>query len=332
VIADLVSTIIPVYNRPAMLREAVESVLNQTHRPIEVIIVDDGSTDETPRIAEALAKERPGEVHFLRQRNAGPGPAREAGRRMARGEFLQYLDSDDRLWPRKFADQVAALREHPKCGVAYGYTRLVRDGVPPRNKPFKWTGRELKTIFPSLLVDRWWCTHTPLYRRSVCDRIGPWTDMRWSQDWEYDGRIGALGTRLVQVKEFVSDHRHHDGVRQTSQANWMEPRRLRNRKRLLESLLTYAEQASVDPEAPERQHFTRWVFSLARQCAAVGLKRETQALMELAERSAGACRRARLGFRGFRLGCMTFGTTLTGRLCLNAQRLKPPGRLTMRQL
>ena len=88
IIPNLVSTVIPVFNRPTMLREAVASVLAQTYRPIEVIIVDDGSTDETPRVGEALSLAHPGEIFFLRKANSGPGPTRELGRLAARGEFI----------------------------------------------------------------------------------------------------------------------------------------------------------------------------------------------------------------------------------------------------
>src|SRR4051794_34991926 len=117
----LVSTIIPVFNRAGMLREAVASVLPQTYRPIEIIIVDDGSTDDTPQAIRDLERHHP-EVRGLRRSNGGAGLARETGRLEARGEFIQYLDSDDLLLPRKFELQTRALAEQPECGVAYGVT------------------------------------------------------------------------------------------------------------------------------------------------------------------------------------------------------------------
>jgi len=102
----LVSTIIPVYNRPEMILRAVDSVLAQTYLPIEIILVDDGSTDSTPQMLDELAVQHPDEIRVIHKDNGGPGLAREAGRLLAWGEFIQYLDSEDCLLPNKFADEV----------------------------------------------------------------------------------------------------------------------------------------------------------------------------------------------------------------------------------
>src|SRR5258705_4835234 len=95
----LVSIIIPVFNRAAMLREAVASVVAQTYRPIEIIIVDDGSTAETARAVDDFGEQNPNEILVVHQDNTGPGLAREAGRQLAKGAFIQYLDSYDILLP-----------------------------------------------------------------------------------------------------------------------------------------------------------------------------------------------------------------------------------------
>ncbi|MFO1095508.1 MAG: glycosyltransferase family A protein [Planctomycetaceae bacterium] len=332
-IEHLVSTIIPVYNRPQLLRVAVDSVLSQAYRPIEILIVDDGSTDDTPRVAAALAAEHPNVISWLRIENSGPGPAREAGRVRARGEFLQYLDSDDRLLPGKFAAQVAALRRRPDCGIAYGTTRLIDEDGRVLLSPFKWTGEERSQLFPGLLVDRWWCTHTPLYRRSLSDALGPWSDLRWSQDWEYDARAGARLTPLVRCNAEVSEHRQHDGIRQTSNADWeRDPRRLRNRIQLLQAIWQAAAGARVSETAPERQHFARWAFALARRCAAAGLNHEMDVALGLAQQAAGHTGQGARGVTAFRWLSQSIGAVASGRIARTVESLGwQPGHSTLPQ-
>jgi glycosyltransferase involved in cell wall biosynthesis len=281
-VEGLVSTIIPVHNRAGMLREAVDSVLAQTWRPIEVIIADDGSTDDTIEVGRALAAAHPGVVRYAWRANGGAGVAREHGRNLARGEFIQYLDSDDTLWPRKFELQIAALRANPDCGAAYGHIRLCPQGGPPAQVPHKWSGRGLTELFPALLVDRWWNTDAPLWRRIICDRIGAWTDLRYSQDWEYDARAGALGVKLAYCAEFVCDQRHHQDLRQTGSGRWLEPA---DRLRFFRSLHASALSAGVKANSPEMRHFARWVFFHSRDSAAKGAKGPAIELARLARQA-----------------------------------------------
>ena len=308
IIENLVSTIIPVYNRPKMLMEAVESVLAQTYRPIEIIISDDGSTDDTPQVIRKLVDAQPDVIKCVRNSNRGAGHAREAGRQLARGEFIQYLDSDDLLLPRKFEIQVQTLRENPDCGIAYGKSRFVNIEGKVLADPFKWTGRKLPTLFPWLLVDRWWCTHTPLYRRSVCDAVGHWSDLRYSQDWEYDGRIGSLGTKLVFCNELVSEHRKHEGPRQIRNRHWLTPQ---DRVRFFTLIFGYALKAGISIDSPEMKHFSRWVFLNARQCGAMGDGINSSALFDLAVLADGTESR---DFKVYRQVTRLFGWRTTGKI------------------
>ena len=264
-----VSTVIPVYNRAIFLPQAVRSVLNQSYPHVEVILVDDGSTDDTPRLIESMVRNDPERVRSIRIKNSGPGGAREQGRLIVRGEFIQYLDSDDELLPCKFELQVKALNEHPECGVAYGKTRLIDQAGNVLKAPFKSSGVEKDYLFPALLVDRWWNTLTPLYRRSVCDKVGPWPQMWMAEDWLYDARVGALGTKLVYVDEFVCDYREHSGDRLTG-AGELSLRSLQNFRQLIPELFQCARQAGVGIDCREMQHFSRWAFSLARLLARAG--------------------------------------------------------------
>ena len=271
---SLVTTIIPVFNRPAMLREAVASVLAQTHRPIEIVIVDDGSSDETGAVADALASD---EIRVVHQQNRGTGQARETAREIARGEFIQHLDSDDLLLPHKFELQVAALRAHPECGAAYGWTRLRRADGTAEAKPWKRSGERIETMFPSMLTERWWDTPTPLYRRAVIDAAGPWSPLSVEEDWEYDCRIAAQGVRLAYVAEWVCEVREHAGAHASGKATATS---LRDRARAHLLMLDSARRARLDPASPEMQFFARDLFHLGRQCGAAGLAEESHRLVD----------------------------------------------------
>ncbi len=323
-IPELVSTIIPVYNRPQMLQTAVESVIQQTYRPIEIIIADDGSTDETPTVAQQLIKEYPEIIHYYYHKNAGPGPARELGRVHATGEFIQYLDSDDRLLPNKFSDQVNVLRDQPDADIAYGCTNFIDFDGTVLNSPFKWTGKKIPFLFPGLLVDRWWCTHTPLYRRRLTDKIGTWCDMRWSQDWEYDARAGALGAKLVHCNSFVSEHCHHREERQTSYADWeKDPIRLKNRVQLMSVLLENAKLSKVTTAEKEWSHFSRWAFAITRNCAAVGLSKEAKLSLDISLEAAHLANVSSFSLNGFYYMSNLVGTRLTGILFKGIEIIKP---------
>jgi hypothetical protein len=313
--SGLVSTIIPVFNRPAQLREAVGSVLAQDWRSIEVIVVDDGSTDDTLDVAQALAREHPGIVRVFSQANAGPGPARERGRLAARGEFIQYLDSDDVLLPGKFAAQVNALRANPRCGAAYGMTRYRYADGSIAQGAWKGSGVVRDAMFPSFLLERWWDTPNPLYRREVCDRAGPWSDLRLEEDWEYDCRIAALGVRLAWVAAYVCEVRDHEGDR-LCRGTALDPGRQAQRARSHVLIYGHARRAGIGADAPEMQHFARALFLLARQCGAAGLARDSRELFELAQAACGAQRARGLDFRVYGTFARVLGWGAAGRASL----------------
>jgi len=106
----LVSCIVPVYNGEQYLAEALDSILAQTHRPVEVIVVDDGSTDGTARVAAGYGET----VRYLRQENAGSAAARNRGLAEAHGELVGFLDADDLWHPDKLDRQVARFAAHPQ--------------------------------------------------------------------------------------------------------------------------------------------------------------------------------------------------------------------------
>jgi len=314
----LVSCIIPVYNRAVFLEEAVESVLQQTYRPIEIIIVDDGSTDGTAEDVDELALTHSDIIRVVHQKNGGPGRAREAGRQIARGEYIQYLDSDDILLPDKFSTQVHALENSPDCGIAYGITSLVDESLEVLDVEYKDTGLDHEYLFPRLLVTRWWNTHTPLFRRSVTDAIGPWPAMRMGEDWVYDAKAGALKTKLVYCHVRVSCHRNHSGDRLTTQG--MKPHVLADIAKLLPALFEASERAGVQQDDPALDHFARWCFLETRRCGAAGLIDESIALHRLSCLTAGRNRKLRIQLATYRCFASFFGWQRLGNFVVNAPR------------
>jgi glycosyltransferase involved in cell wall biosynthesis len=122
---QLVSVIIPVYNYDRYLGEAIESVLSQTHRHVEVIVVDDGSTDRSGEVARSFAGRG---VRYCHQINAGIGPARNKGVELAQGDFIAFLDADDR-WPEdKLTQQLEAFDSDPALEMVFGQAVQLQNG------------------------------------------------------------------------------------------------------------------------------------------------------------------------------------------------------------
>lgn len=112
---SLVSCIVPVFNGERYLGEALDSILAQTYRPLEIIVADDGSTDNTVDVVASYGEQ----VRSVRQPNAGPASARNLGLREAQGECMAFLDGDDLWHPEKLARQMARLRERPEIDLCF---------------------------------------------------------------------------------------------------------------------------------------------------------------------------------------------------------------------
>ena len=185
----LVSVIIPTYNRAHFITDAIESVWDQTYRPIELIVVDDGSTDNTSEVAKEWAKKTGGDDQFqfryLRQENKGAPAARNLGCIASRGEFIQFLDSDDWLYPEKLTLQVSVLERYAVERVVSEYhvadkrARAQRSAQRPIEPKLRDSSDYLSwTCYPSQSAQG-------LQIRRLCRRMGPWAGMALGQDTEY---------------------------------------------------------------------------------------------------------------------------------------------------
>ena len=184
-----VSIVIPTHNRSDLLSKSVESVLKQSFSDLEVIIVDDCSTDKTSKVAEKL-KESDSRVRYIRLKtNQGAPTARNTGIKAAQGEILGLLDDDDQWLPRKLEYQLAKFREGPDdLGLVYGGYRInyFRSDLPDRiRKPNK-RGR----IFLSLLKKCLIGSPTVLVKRECFEKVGMFdTKLKSCQDWDMWLRI-----------------------------------------------------------------------------------------------------------------------------------------------
>src|SRR5688500_10687859 len=123
--SPLVSVIIPVYNYDRYLAEAVESVLSQTYQHLEVIVVDDGSTDRSGEVAKSFAGRR---LRYCHQIHAGIGPTRNKGVELAQGDFIAFLDADDR-WPcAKIERHLRVFESDPVLEMVFGQAMQLQNG------------------------------------------------------------------------------------------------------------------------------------------------------------------------------------------------------------
>ncbi|MBW1698889.1 MAG: glycosyltransferase [Deltaproteobacteria bacterium] len=162
----LVSVIIPTFNRGWILKEAIDSVLAQDFKHFELIIVDDGSTDNTRQVLEPYSDR----LAIIRQQNAGVSSARNRGIASARGQFVAFLDSDDLWLPQKLSRQVSFFESNPDALICQTEEIWVRNGVRvnPKNRHKKESGTIFKRSLALCLVS----PSAVMVRRSLFDKVG----------------------------------------------------------------------------------------------------------------------------------------------------------------
>jgi len=165
-IMNTISVIIPSYNRARLLPRALDSVLDQSSDPLQVIVVDDGSTDDTVAMLE---HEYP-RVMLIRQSRSGVSAARNRGIMASRGQWLAFLDSDDQWLPGKLAHQLARIRQQPDCKIIHTDEIWVRRGVRvnPHRKHRKYGGRIFRRCLPLCCIS----PSSVMIHKSVFDRVG----------------------------------------------------------------------------------------------------------------------------------------------------------------
>jgi glycosyltransferase involved in cell wall biosynthesis len=199
----LVSVIIPCYNSEAFLEEAIASAMAQTYSPVEIVVVDDGSTDRSPQIAQSLP------VRYIRQPNRGLAASRNLGIRESKGSYIVFLDADDRLKPEAIEIGVRILAQRPQYAMAVGdhffvshngsYLAASRKNCPP--------AFHYEALLRSNFIEM---VSTVLFRRSVLEEAGGFdTRFRVSEDYELYLRV-AKTHAIYCHPAIVAEYRIHE--------------------------------------------------------------------------------------------------------------------------
>lgn len=191
----MISIIIPCYNSETFVGRALDSVLNQTYKDWEIILVNNNSTDNTQTVLEAFQAKHPDKVRLFNETKKGAPAARNKGLQEARGEWVQFLDADDEILPEKLAGQIALAEKEGASIVTSPYTRIgTRDGkhfVVPR-------GLYMDDVWSALALSNMGITSSNLFKRELLLKVNGW-DEKLVASQEYD-----MMFRMLQLNPKVA--------------------------------------------------------------------------------------------------------------------------------
>lgn len=216
----LISVIMPCYNACPYVAEAVECVLGQTYPNVELIVIDDGSTDGSRDVLQNLAELNRDRMHMLMQNRMGPYPARNLGLRHASGGLITFLDADD-LWRPDCLEQLYQTLQEKGADLAYCGWQNFGEGAPG-TEPYVPPAYEEGDPTLAFLRSCPWPIHAALVRRSVIEAIGGFSEERFSA-MDYDLWLRVLGhtRRIARVSEVMAFYRWH-GQGQVSSIKWRQ--------------------------------------------------------------------------------------------------------------
>jgi glycosyltransferase involved in cell wall biosynthesis len=269
----VVSVIIPAHNQERFLRECLQSVVGQDYKPLEIVVVDDGSTDGSGKIiSEFQAIRREGiSVRGLHQTWKGAQEARNNGCRMAKGEFFLFLDGDDFLDRHNLVEQVKELRGNPDIDVVYSDGQYLSDGF---ESPTKNGGRlslgEPTDLVAAMLSGLSVPCFSYLFRRQAVQRCGPWDPtIPINQDIEFVSRLATSGCRFRYSAGLSGFYRKHSSHTISEQS-------ISLRGRTLQRILAQAErrlkerreftEGRVDAMIDSYRRIARQVYATDREC------------------------------------------------------------------
>lgn len=195
---ELISVIVPVYNGDRFISKTIDSVITQSYKNIEIIVVDDGSTDKSVDIVKSYKN-----IQYIYQDNKGPSSARNTGISSSKGTYIAFLDCDDVWYNEKLSMQEEFLRNNPKIGFVFAHRKMIiEEGIP---KPPWYREHLFEKPSPILTAS------ALLARRSAFEAVGGYnTDFRFGENAEWLSRAKHIGIKMEILKEVLLDQRLHD--------------------------------------------------------------------------------------------------------------------------
>ena len=206
------SIIIPVHNRADLLAEAIDSIIAQALDSYEIIICDDGSTENIEAAYDKFKLPKKQLILSRTEESHGAQVARNRGLSLAQGEFIMFMDSDDAVAENGLAPLLEVLQADADLQYAYGKVSRVNESLSaiPEDIPVGATF----TDTASEIAGYHWHTMGAIYRKSYLELVGPWNvEMTGSQDWEYQARVKLAGGKRKFVDSMVGYWRQHGGDR-----------------------------------------------------------------------------------------------------------------------
>lgn len=255
----MVSVIIPCYNYGHFIAQAIESVLEQTYTALEVVVIDDGSADNTGKVVQHFC-ERDSRVTYYKQANAGLSAARNTGLERIKGDYVQFLDADDLLEKDKLEQQVKLFEAHPEADIVYGSVRyFTRDPYDPADRKLTYWGPDQewmprlagkgKVILAQALKGNFSHLSSMLFRRRIVKQTGFFdTGMKAMEDYEFLLRC-VLGDAFFFYHDTPGTYSlvrwHPDNMSKNLRLMWSEDLAMRKR---LASLLEHDAEAKRNNE------------------------------------------------------------------------------------
>ncbi|TQI71944.1 glycosyl transferase family 2 [Gramella sp. Hel_I_59] len=234
---NLVSVIIPNFNSIKFIEATLDSVFNQTYKNIEIIIIDDGSTDGSFEYISNLDNQN---IKLLKSPGKGACAARNYGLRLAKGEFIQFLDADDLFSPNKIESQVSALRNQPEsiavCSTKHFYETIDKGVITDREFLYTTSDTEafLLNLYGANGQQNMVQTSAWLTPRILLDKVAPWDEtLSKDQDGEYFCRVVTTAKKVIYTPETVNYYRKH--IKGSNIANQRQQIHLESQIRALDS-------------------------------------------------------------------------------------------------